>query len=137
MIEEFYSSMGRFEIFVFTLVFMILMHIISDFNLQTDFMSKFKQYKNWEPYNDSGKYTYDYQCVLFMHATSWSILTFFPLLLAYKDVLSYALIVVFNIFIHKYIDNLKANKMKINLIQDQIFHFIQIFIALGFVAIIH
>lgn len=34
-----------------------------------------------------------------------------------------------NIIVHAFVDNMKANKFKINLIQDQIIHIIQILIT--------
>ena len=41
----------------------------------------------------------------------------------------YPLVFVFNIIIHMITDNMKANKKKINLIQDQLIHLAQIVVT--------
>lgn len=76
-------------------------------------------------------YRRDYIMALFMHSFSWSFMIMLPCII-------YGLIcgLEFNIWVvgvylvnmatHAYIDDCKANKRTINLIQDQIFHLVQI-----------
>ena len=78
---------------------------------------------------------------LYEHAFSWSFMISLPLLIIAfcEDSSLYYLIFMFYIFntlCHAYVDNLKANQHKINLIQDQLIHFVQIFITWLFVLII-
>ena len=75
---------------------------------------------------------------LFEHAFSWSFTITIPwLVVAFitKNPVCIFLLVIFyiiNTVIHGIIDNEKANKLSINLIQDQIFHFIQIILTWAF-----
>lgn len=73
-------------------------------------------------------YKYDYLVALFMHSFSWSFMIILSPTIAlmvtggiWKPVL-----LIVNLMIHMFVDNLKANEKKINLIQDQIIHVIQI-----------
>ena len=66
---------------------------------------------------------------LFCHSFSWSFMIQMPILIYsfYTHLFIWnILLFIINLIIHMFIDNLKANKLKINLIQDQIIHFIQI-----------
>ena len=63
-----------------------------------------------------------------MHSFSWSFMIMLSPTIAlmvtggiWKPVL-----LIVNLMIHMFVDNLKANEKKINLIQDQIIHVIQI-----------
>lgn len=130
MLEQFYSSLSYIDKVLLTLLALIFFHLIADFILQTPFIAKYKQKKSWEEYNKSGKYTYDYLNILIDHSFIWSFFTFLPLLIMFNDVISYAIIVIVNMIIHAYIDDLKANKLKINLIVDQTLHIFQIVLSL-------
>ena len=72
---------------------------------------------------------------LFEHAFSWSFTITIPwLIVAFitKNPICAVLLITFyivNTVIHGIIDNEKANKLSINLIQDQILHFIQIILT--------
>ena len=70
---------------------------------------------------------------LFCHSLSWSIMVFLPILIysLYNqiDLNWFYLVLPINLIVHAIIDDLKANKFKINLIIDQSIHFIQIFIT--------
>lgn len=69
---------------------MLFLHIIADFCVQNEFMTKFKQKKEWDRYFHDDfttdalvcpkKYKYDYIPVLFVHAFSWAFITYLPLL---------------------------------------------------------
>jgi len=79
---------------------------------------------------------------LYEHAFSWSFMISLPLLVIAiwenDSSLYYSIFMfyIFNTLCHAYIDDLKANQRRINLIQDQLVHFVQIFITWLFVLII-
>lgn len=112
-------------------VCMVFMHIVDDYYLQ-GILASMKQKSWWlkqESYCD--KYKYDYIVALIMHAFSWSFMIMLPLIWSFNFVFNWLVYSIFvvNVFIHAFIDDLKANKKKINLIQDQSIHIIQIVIT--------
>lgn len=114
------------------LIFMIFAHITDDYYLQGWLASA--KTKNWWEKNAPNKlYNKDYIMALFCHSLSWSIMVFLPILIysLYNqiDLNWFYLVLPINLIIHAVIDDLKANKFKINLIIDQCIHFIQIFIT--------
>lgn len=114
------------------LIFMIFAHIIDDYYLQGWLASA--KTKNWWEKNAPNKlYNKDYIMALFCHSLSWSIMVFLPILIysLYNqiDLNWFYLVLPINLIIHAVIDDLKANKFKINLIIDQNIHFTQIFIT--------
>ena len=122
--------------FIKILLFMILLHIIDDFVLQPISLSNLKQKKWWkkqEGYSD--KYKDDYKVALAIHSISWSIMIHIPLVIMFPSLGQLALLISFmvNAVIHYYIDDLKANKLKINLFEDQMVHFWQICTTLSFI----
>ena len=122
--------------FIKILLFMILFHIMDDFVLQPISLSNLKQKKWWkkqEGYSD--KYKDDYKVALAIHSTSWSIMIHIPLVIVFPSLGQLALFISFivNAVIHYYIDDLKANKLKINLFEDQMVHFWQICTTLSFI----
>ena len=113
------------------LIFMIFAHITDDYYLQGWLASA--KTKNWWEKNAPDKlYSKDYIMALFCHSLSWSIMVFLPILIysLYNqiDLNWFYLVLPINLIIHAVIDDLKANKFKINLIIDQSIHFTQIFI---------
>lgn len=110
---------------------MYLFHVIDDFGLQ-GIMASMKQ-KDWwkkqEGYSD--KYKDDWTMALFMHSLSWSIFITLPILWYFNFQVGviWNWIIIVNALIHYWVDNLKANKKKINLIQDQTYHLLQIIIT--------
>ena len=82
-------------------------------------------------------YKNDYKVALICHSLSWSIMISLPLILYvlltinteryYIYEIYFAIIILSNTIIHAYVDNLKANKHCINLVQDQLSHVAQIF----------
>ena len=114
------------------LIFMIFAHITDDYYLQGWLASA--KTKNWWEKNAPNKlYSKDYIMALFCHSLSWSIMIFLPILIysLYNqiDLNWFYLAIPINLIVHAIIDDLKANKFKINLIIDQSIHFIQIFIT--------
>lgn len=122
--------------FIKILLFMILLHIIDDFVLQPISLSNLKQKKWWEKQEGySDKYKDDYKVALAIHSISWSIMIHVPLVIMFPSLGQLALLISFivNAVIHYYIDDLKANKLKINLFEDQMVHFWQICTTLSFI----
>ena len=114
------------------LIFMLLAHIIDDYYLQ-GWLASAKTKKWWEKNAPDELYNKDYIMALFCHSLSWSIMIFLPILIysLYNqiDLNWFYLAIPINLIIHAVIDDLKANKFKINLIIDQSIHFTQIFIT--------
>lgn len=113
------------------LLLMIFAHIIDDFVLQPICLSKLKQKSWWEKqegYKDL--YRNDYKMALLIHSMSWSIMILIPILLL-LEIPQILILMAFciNTLIHYAIDDSKANKGKLNLIQDQIIHLMQIIIT--------
>ena len=122
--------------FIKIVLFMILFHIIDDFVLQPISLSNLKQKKWWEKQEGySDKYKDDYKVALAIHSISWSIMIHVPLVIMFPSLGQLALLISFivNAVIHYYIDDLKANKLKINLFEDQMVHFWQICTTLSFI----
>ena len=118
------------------LLLMFLFDIIDDFVLQSVCLSKLKQKKYWieeckKNNLDISKYDTDYITALLMHGLSWSIMIHIPLMFlgGINDDFFLLLSVLFNTLIHSFIDDLKANKLKINLDVDQCLHGLQIIIT--------
>ena len=109
---------------------MILCHILDDFVLQPVCLSNLKQKHWWDEHCYGKQYKNDYKMALFIHSLSWSIMIHLPiifLLFPYGWLLTLSILI--NMTIHYIVDDLKANKYKINLITDQLIHFIQIIVT--------
>lgn len=108
---------------------MCFCHIVDDYYLQ-GILASMKQ-KNWwtkqESYED--KYKDDYIVALIMHAFSWSFVILIPFLLLGLSPVFLVIALVLNGTIHAFVDDLKANQKKINLVQDQSIHIGQIFLT--------
>lgn len=125
--------------FIKIVLFMILFHIIDDFVLQPISLSNLKQKKWWEKQEGySDKYKDDYKVALAIHSISWSIMIHIPLVIMFPSLGQLALLISFivNAVIHYFIDDLKANKLKINLFEDQMVHFCQICTTLSIIMIL-
>lgn len=116
----------------FILVLMFFCHIVDDYYLQ-GWLASAKQRSWWEQNAPSSLYRYDYLMALFCHALSWSIMISLPvfayLIVTELFVPLMLLVIPVNIVIHAIVDDLKANKKKINLIIDQLIHFAQIILT--------
>ena len=113
---------------------MVLCHIIDDFVLQNKFA--FLKQRTWwiKACNDDGlpyeKYKNDYIMALFEHSLEWSIAIMLPIMFL-CNVSGWLILgsVIINTIIHFIVDDAKANQLRLNLIQDQLIHFIQIIIT--------
>ena len=109
-------------IFVFWIC--VLLHLIADYNLQ-GILADMKQVVWWRKQTSDKKYEHDWRAALMCHAFMWSIVTFFPLMFTVNSYVFSAIIII-NAGIHACIDMMKANLRWINLIDDQIYHLVQI-----------
>lgn len=108
------------------LLLMMFCHIVDDYYLQ-GILVKLKQKETWK--DAESKYKYDYIMALFMHAFSWAFMIMLPILWfvsSWHPPVWFYVVFVLNIVIHSIVDNLKCNMFKINLIQDQLIHLLQI-----------
>ena len=120
---------------------MLLLHFVADFTLQ-GCLANLKQKSWWiaECENhgvELKKYKDDYICGLVCHSMYWTLVTFLPLFFFTQipDMVLFAIVVINTLF-HMWIDDLKANKFKINLVQDQVFHFAQIIVTFWVVYVV-
>ena len=121
---------------IILLFIMIFCHIVDDYYLQ-GILANMKQKKWWQEHTTNALYQYDYVVALLAHSFSWSFMIMLPLLV-YNIICNYEYTVFYyfyvgaiisNTEIHMYVDNLKANELKINLIVDQSIHIAQIIIT--------
>ena len=115
----------------------IALHIFADFHLQ-GILADLKQKRWWlENVFDKGfnhRYDKDYLAALAIHGLEWSILVHVPFLimmcyLYYPEnpIILFGSVLI-QAVLHAVIDDLKCNRFKLNLIQDQALHFVQIMI---------
>lgn len=118
---------------IFILLLMVFMHIVDDYYLQ-GILASMKQKSYWsKPFSPLNRrlYRYDYLWALLMHGFSWTFMIMLPIAFVYSFEANIAFLIAFviNWIIHSMVDDLKANKEKINLWLDQIIHLGQIFIT--------
>lgn len=124
--------------YLFILFAMLFCHIIDDYKLQ-GILANMKQRDWWRKNAPQSLYESDYKIALIEHAFSWSFSISIPLVVVafvqHNDILLAFCIGDYfvNTVLHAFIDDLKANELKINLIQDQFLHFIQI-VSMWFIA---
>lgn len=112
---------------VFTLLLMIFLHIVDDYYLQ-GVLANMKQKQWWQDNAPASLYRYDYIAALIMHSLSWTFMIMLPIAIKMSFDVGGLFVGawVVNVIIHGVIDDLKANKHNINLIQDQSVHMVQI-----------
>lgn len=114
------------------LVLMLLGHLVADYTLQ-GWLADGKQKSWWRKifggHEDAvpDKYKHDYVAALVCHSLYWSIFICAPFFASTWFLLA----IVLNTVVHAIVDDLKANKFKINLIQDQLLHLGQILLTFG------
>ena len=116
------------------LIGMIFCHIVDDYYLQ-GILASMKQKEWWKKNAPDDLYKYDYIMALFMHSFSWAF-SIMILPVVYDFIVNYndenwliILLFVLNVMTHAIVDDLKANKKMINLIQDQTIHLLQIILT--------
>ena len=115
---------------LFIILAMIFCHIVDDYYLQ-GWLASAKQKKWWEENAPQKLYNHDYIMALIMHSMSWSFMIMLPIAISMSFNVSMLFVIVFilNAVIHALVDNLKANKLQISLITDQLIHLLQIFVT--------
>lgn len=110
---------------------MFIAHLIVEFVFQPLCLGKYKEKDWWKTQYENGEvpdlYKYDYMMGLLQHSITWSCFQVLPWLLlsdtGHKLTLAFF---IFNMVGHYLIDDLKANKKKINLVEEQSLNLIQI-----------
>ena len=112
----------------FIFMLMIFCHIVDDYYLQ-GWLASAKQKKYWQDNAPDRLYKFDYIWALLMHSFSWVFMVMLPIAYIMNFNIPFMFVIVFisNILIHAFVDDLKANRKKINLIQDQTIHLMQIY----------
>lgn len=116
---------------LFCFLLMLFCHVFDDFFLQ-NCLSDLKTRVFWSKWTqENSSYKNDYIAALIMHSISWSFMIMLPLAIRYSFnvPILFGILFIVNVVIHAYVDNLKANKYKINLIQDQSIHILQIILT--------
>lgn len=138
-----------------TFVLCLALHVIADYTLQTvgkPSLADLKQKRWWDAAirrsvdETSGthearanrakamkrKYGRDYIAALACHGLLWAVVTFLPLCTH----TGWSAVVAVNAFVHCVVDDMKANVMTLNLVQDQILHALQVVLTLGIMAVV-
>ena len=116
---------------IFIILFsMIICHILADYNFQGN-LANFKQKLYWTKY--SKKYRDDWIIALILHSFFWSFSILIPYIVYYiyyhHNLTIIIITIIVNTIIHSIVDDLKCNRFKLNLTQDQLLHLIQIIIT--------
>lgn len=109
---------------------MVFCHIVDDYYLQGK-LALFKQKSWWEKNASDEMYKYDYIVALMMHSFSWAFMTMLPVAVSQEFQIDAVFMIMFitNTIVHAIVDDLKANKRKINLVTDQSIHISQIIVT--------
>ena len=115
---------------LFVIALMIFCHIVDDYYLQ-GILASMKQRSWWEENYPQKLYRYDYIMALAVHAISWAFMIMLPVAayMGFKPTNIFFVMLIANSVIHAIVDDLKANKHKINLIVDQCIHLVQIVVT--------
>lgn len=111
----------------FVTLSMIFFHVIADYNLQ-GWLASAKQKEWWKKNAPQELYKHDYLVALLMHSFGWTFLVMLPIAFYFNCIITPTFVATFivNLVLHAVIDDLKANRNKINLVIDQALHIIQI-----------
>lgn len=117
--------------YILLLIGMLFFHIVDDYYLQ-GFLASAKQKSWWEKNCPNPLYKKDYIMALIEHAFSWTVMIHIPIII-YSAIFSieissitFMVLFIINWIVHVLVDNAKANLLKINLVQDQLIHIVQI-----------
>lgn len=119
---------------ILLLIAMIYCHIVDDFHIQ-GVLANMKQKAWWNEHAADDLYRRDYIAALAAHSFSWAAAIHIPCFV-YAYVFGYELSAIVPVVIfltcmigHAIVDHTKANLHKINLMQDQMIHVIQILLT--------
>jgi hypothetical protein len=110
-----------------TIIVMLSAHLITDYTLQ-GWLADGKQKSWWDKAfggKTPDKYRHDYVAALICHALYWSIAVCLPL----WNSPMFLWAIIGNTIFHAIVDDLKTNRKRLNLIQDQLLHIVQIAIT--------
>lgn len=109
---------------------MVFCHIVDDYYLQGK-LALFKQKSWWKEKAPDQLYKYDFIVGLIMHSFSWAFMIMLPVAVSQEFQIGAVFVTMFiiNTVVHAIVDDLKANKRKINLITDQSIHICQIIVT--------
>lgn len=128
----------KFEYKAVILLVMLFCHIVDDYYLQ-GVLASMKQRVWWVKNYPQQQYDNDFLMALMEHAFSWTFFTHLSVLLYmiyYGESLSWFFgSFVINWMIHALVDNLKANHLVLNLVQDQFVHIVQIVLTWLFLVV--
>lgn len=115
---------------IFILLAMIFLHIIDDYKLQ-GILASMKQKKWWQEQKEyKNLYKHDYIPALIEHSFSWTFMIMLPIaVVLHFNIGWWVFAYIVNMIVHAFVDDLKANKFKINLVTDQTIHLAQIVIT--------
>lgn len=121
---------------VFVFLLMLFCHIADDYYLQ-GVLANLKQKIWWQKNAPDILYKNDYIMALIMHSMSWSFMIMLPLAVYNSFKVGWVFILLFslNTVIHAVVDNFKANKKKLNLIQDQLIHIGQLIVTFVIIGV--
>ena len=127
------TDISTFDFGALMLLLMLLAHFADDFHFQ-GILADMKQRRWWEEqFRKHGedmpaKYSRDYLCALAVHSLEWSIAVMLaPVALGmWRHMGVVVTLVLFNAISHAYVDDMKANRREINLVEDQSIHLVQI-----------
>lgn len=110
---------------------MLFCHIVDDYYLQ-GILADLKQRAWWVCRHPTTIYKRDYIAALAAHGFSWAFMIMLPFGLwvllnsRYNLAWLYGALVIANTIVHGFVDDLKCNKYKINLLTDQTIHVAQV-----------
>ena len=117
---------------------MMFCHIIDDFHIQ-GILADLKQ-RMWWKNNVTEKafghrYDNDYLAALIIHGFEWSFIVHIPVMftIGFEPIVFISMCM--NSILHAFIDDLKCNRLKLNLWQDQLLHLVQIAATLGVLSV--
>ena len=125
------------------LMFMLFCHFVADYQVQ-GILANMKQKSWWigsVPDLHKTKYKNDYKAALIAHSFEWSFIMMLPLFYevyygvygfeyySVVTVVTYIALLIGNTIAHYFVDNAKANKNSINLIEDQLLHLSQVIVT--------
>lgn len=108
------------------LLCMIYLHLFDDYVLQ-GWLASAKSKSWWQKNCPDKKYNKDYIIALVEHGFMNSFLIHIPIYLwLYNNINILTISIIIGTIFHAIVDDLKANKYRINLIQDQLLHILYI-----------
>lgn len=113
---------------VILLLTMIFLHIVDDFYLQGK-LADYKQKSWWKNNYRNELYKNDYMIALLIHSFSWSFMITVPMIVSKYSTLNQLVIIItvlINMLVHALVDDLKANELRLSLLQDQLIHLMQV-----------